>query len=160
MSSFRARNKVPITRANDSTSVLTDDDFKILPLLPGEVVICSVDGERSWLPFCAEKYTLRWVNWFRATHFCSRPAANVCSKEVCGCCFPWLPYVFTCALRPFQNHDDLIVTGTSLLRYTRARNWRVKDKFLVSWVPLVDIIGQNLTVVSAGNEKFLTRCCR
>ena len=141
----------------------------MLPLFSGEKIISSVDGDRAWLPFCSEKYTLGCVNWCRVTQCWCRPVSNVCSREACGCCFPWLPFVFTCALRPFQNNDDLIVTPSTLLRYTRAGNFGLcyyndycmtRDSFLVTWVPIEDLIGQNLTVTSAGMERFRTRCCR
>jgi len=156
------------------SSKLDSFDKNLLPLLEGEKLVSSIEGEETWLPYCKSKSCLRFVNWWRSRccgpcELCCdcSPVSNACSKEACYCCFPILPYLTSCFLRPFRANDDILLTKTSILRYTRSGNSGIcgyadycltKDNFLVSWIPITELVGQSLKVTAEGRETWFRRC--
>lgn len=92
------------------------------------------------------------------------------------CLWPCLPYVLTCALRPFQTREDIIVTDMTMMRFVRTQNWGFcgclrfcglmsrgfctsQDNFTISWEPIESFSGFNILIHGAGSENVIRRCC-
>lgn len=185
MSAHRHMTRINLDKGEmvrECKSALSQWDLdNALPLMPNETLIGSVESPRTWLPYCSDvswiggkclKFVNSWRLICRDRFLClsCTPVANACSKEACGCCWPYGTYAFSCLLRPFQNNDDILMTQSTIFRYTRAGNFgccamgdncmQTKAYFLMSWLPITDMIGQNFDVDAKGDEKCLTRCCR
>ena len=69
---------------------LTALDYTVLPLMPNEKLLAAVEGDKGWLPFGSQRNLLDCVNFWRIGCFLT-PVSNICSKDACYWCWPWLP---------------------------------------------------------------------
>jgi hypothetical protein len=40
-------------------------------------------------------------------------------------CFPWLPYILTCAIMPLKSKKDIIITEMTIISYVNQRNYGI-----------------------------------
>lgn len=108
---------------NSNDGALDYADTKILPLLEGEKTIDLIFGGKEWQGFC---------------NCCGLLPFNLCDKSKFAgdlskplqllyffCCFPGIPYLFSCALRPFRNMKDIILTNHTVFQYIRVKNYGI-----------------------------------
>ena len=180
--------------------------FHLVPYLTGEYNVNVIKGNHTWEPFgqgvwaSSCEYMRRYIScgllntylfWgMNGTDGCcwNDPVVNCCSYETCNdecCCvgqrftpffFPCIPYIFTCALRPFQYETTLIITNMSIIRLATHGNyglcgclrylgvWKegpfvTNDNIMISWSTLDSFSGFNLDIKSEGKENVLRRCC-
>ena len=163
---------------------LDDTELKYFPMMRGERVRASLKSSSHYTiadfaPYCHEKNLLQCYNkCCRQCLLSQPPVLNICSKESCGCCFPWLPYVVTCCLRPFIQEEFMVVTDTAVFSYSSKRNYglcgfrptneiqccigpfaKIGD-FHVAWAPLGDLRGHDYFVGGYGKENCCRRCCK
>lgn len=175
-------------------------DWALLPLMGGtETVLDWLKGEQVWEDF-GRTTKDGPVNWLRS--MCSlcccgqlcvcKPVDNLCSRAsldqttfpCCGwdgqatplCFFPCLPYMLTCAMRPFQTRKDIIITDMTIMRFARTQNFGFcgclrfcglmktgyctrNDSFLISWEPIDAFSGFSVNIESEGKENVIRRIC-
>lgn len=111
----------------------------------------------------------------------NKPVDQACSREACNkdcCCagqeytpffFPCVPYIATCALRPFQYETTIVITNMSVIRVATKGNFGLcrlnkyfvtNDSMMISWEALENFSGFNLNIHGSGKENVLRRCCR
>ncbi len=124
----------------------------------------------------------------------SKNVTNMWSKESCNeeccctgqsntpICFPCLPYILSCALRPFQYETSIIITDMSVIRYAKSGNYGLcgclrfipfcgvkqtgtdccatNDTIMISWQALDEFAGFNVFIRGDGKENVIRRCCR
>ena len=166
----------------NNTPFLSAEDLNMVPLFANEKIIDGIQGAFSFEPFC---FTDRGVQKLLLN--CCDPEATkthtpLCSKDNCGkFVFPWMVYCGTCALRPFQLHQDMYVTENTFFLIQRTGNYGLFgfldgfssgskplmvgpcakiDSISISWLPIKDVQGHNLIVKSQGAETILRRCCK
>ena len=146
-------------------------DMGLLPLTSGEVVIDWLRGSKLWESFGSNPAILgAWNTCLTYIYGNIQSVGHVCSKESCGkLCFPALPYVCSCGLRPFQSFDDIIITNKSIMKYSKTQNFGLcaskmccvkNDRFLLSWVPINVFAGFTVNTKTAGRETWLRRLCK
>lgn len=126
---------------------LTDNEKKYIPMLSNETIIMRHRGG-------GRKHDFYQPN-FQACCY------NLCNRSTP--CFPVLPYIFTCALRPFLAVSDYIVTDYTLYNI-RAKfslsslicPWN-EDDYQITWAPINHLKGSSLFMYIQGNETFCKR---
>ena len=195
MSTERLKSKVDLDHLKKPITGNKNIDFKLLPLLgTSETVVDWMSGETVWEPFGAIKKN-HPCNLMRScvTSYTGGalieclPVDNLCSREgldankYCGktmpCCFPLVPYLLTCALRPFQTRKDVIITDMSVLRFARTQNFGFcgclrffgvfstgpctsNDCFIISWETIESFSGFSIRIDAEGEENITRRLCR
>lgn len=157
---------------------LNESDFKFIPLLPGETILDMIRSKPVFQSFCG--YTRD-----------NGDKILCCEEDKCGksflsfCYFPFLPFLFTCSLRPFISYADIIVTKNTVFHYNRIKNnglcgcfgplvenaepfwpWdgstflcQTNDNIFVAWKPVFSMQGQSVFFHYAGDESFFSRLC-
>lgn len=98
-------------------------DRNLMPLLGDEILRGEVTSRGlNWQPFCSNKYCLECCNVLRLFSG-QEPITHLCSHEGLGICWPYLPYLCSCALRPFVKKQRMIITDTAIIGYSASRNW-------------------------------------
>ena len=134
-----------------------DVDWNMIPLLSNETGVDFINGEDLWEPFgqgklvryCCDRCYLYGGCWNKI------PVENVCSIKTCtSMCFPLIPLLFCCCLRPFKIKTDFLVTDMSIIRYARKFNrglcgllfgnmpFITNDSFMISWQPINTFQGE------------------
>lgn len=161
MSTERADSNVQIERTTTSKNEINQKEMSVLPLLPSETFLGYVKGPNAFLPFCSDRCSL-----FCANSCVYPPVKNACSRDTLGCCFPWMPYLCSCGLRPFLSTNDIMVTNNSIISYTRIGNkgfccqpgcCETKESFVVAWSPISRLRGHRVHTKYGGNETCCTR---
>ena len=180
--------------------------FHLVPYLSGEFNVNVLKGNHSFEPFgqgiwanCCQclrratngSYVHLLTLGLTGTNGCcwNDKVTNCCSYETCNdecCCvgqrktpcfFPCIPYILTCALRPFQYETTLIITNMSIIRLATHGNYGLcgclrflgifkegplvtNDSVMISWSTLDSFSGFNVDIMSDGNENVIRRCCR
>lgn len=198
MSVERLKSKVNLDHMLSSKATDKSTDLSLLPLMGGcEKIVDRLQGEKVWEPFFAASgkslynqcraFTTATVGCGGGMLEC-KEVDNCCSRESldqnkfcgntlpCGL-FPCLPYVLTCALRPFQTRKDVIITDMSIIRFARTQNFGFcgclrfcglmktgfctsQDNFLISWESLDSFSGFSVKIDAQGNETFTRRICK
>jgi hypothetical protein len=157
-------NYVPV-----SSEINVKDDMELLPLVPNEKVVDVIVGTTVFHPCC----------FLNDCPICPCPyAIPLCSKDMCSFCFPCLPEIFTCALRPFRTSSNIIITDSTIYNVIREGNsglcgfqfssgatpccngpCKSKHNFIVSWVPITELKGHTLALHTSGQDTYFRRCC-
>lgn len=201
------RNDMSKVRGDFKEEDFPSVKFHLVPYLTGEHTINVIKGNKSWEPFgqgfwalsceylrryfsCSQLNTLLCYGMNGTDGCCwNDRVVNCCSFETCNdecCCvgqrytpffFPCIPYLATCALRPFQQEVNLIITNMSIIRVATHGNYGLcgcfrflglfkegpfvtNDSIMISWSTLDSFSGFNLDITSEGKENVLRRCCR
>ena len=134
-----------------------DVDWVMIPFLSDETTVDYITGDILWDPYGQGKRINRCCDSCFRHCGCEKrvPVKNVCSKKACTkACFPLIPLLFTCCLRPFQVKTDLLMTDMSIIRYARKFNrglcgflcdgmpFVADDYFMISWQPINTFQGE------------------
>jgi len=129
---------------------LTGVENKVIRLEKGEFVIGRTQGDNNWrpLPVCS---TVCQVGR------CPRP------------CYPWLPWILCCSLRPKRQVSSIIVTNRCVYFMSAITNYTctyfADDKsFSIAYAPLEDFVGISTKFDIKGKEWCARRmwqwvCC-
>lgn len=166
---------------SSNAAFMSPEDMDLVPLFSNEKLIDGIQGAFSFEAFC---FPDRGIQKLCITCCCPNAADNgaFCSKEVCGkVVFPWVIYCGTCALRPFQLHQDMYVTENTFFLIEKTGNFGLggflngfvrgdkpcmkgpcakTDSITIYWLPIKDVQGHNLIVKAEGRETILRRCCK
>jgi hypothetical protein len=177
--------KFPANFVGEDVGALAQE---LLPLFPDETVRCNFRGKSGlskFAGFCVVGEHNVFIEALNAVRNLQGddPIYYWCSKEILGCCWPWLPYFLTCCLRPFIYQEQLLITDTAVLTLRTTRNYglcgfRPLDKmestlcgpqemcfakqgdFELAWSPLSNMNGHNFGIAFGGSETCITRCCK
>lgn len=129
---------------------LSGVEASVIKLQPGEFVVGRFQGTNNWRPFpCFEKCC--------NTHVCGQP------------CYPWIPWLLSCSLRPKRQYSSIIITTKSVFFMSAITNYTcnfmaLRDSFALTYAPLGDFVGVQTSVKSKGREWCARRmwqwvCC-
>jgi hypothetical protein len=155
---------------------LDASDLKFIPLLSGESILDMIRSKPVFQPFC------KYIRDNGDQYICCKE--NKCGKSFFSFLyFPVIPFILSCALRPFVSYSDIIVTKNTVFHYTRVKNnglcgyfgplvenaepcWpcdgstflcQTNDNIFVAWKPVFSMQGQTVFFHYAGDENFCSR---
>jgi len=168
-------------------------DLDLIPMIKDEITINVLNGNKIW-EACGSGIWASCCNNLRYYISCcgiccwSKTVKHMWSKESCNneccckgqgntpVCFPCLPYILSCALRPFQYETSIIITDMSIIRYAKSGNnglcgclrfvglkcglCTTNDVITISWQALNEFSGFNVFIRGDGKENVIRRCCR
>lgn len=171
------KNKLDLSAFEKAQSgEIDENDLQFIPLLSGERILDSVKSIPVYLPFC------KLAN---GDFFCRENKYPEADRLANLCCFPILPNILTCFLRPFVSNSEIIITKNTIFHYNRIKNnglcgcmgpimkganpfwpcWgstlccQSNDNIFVAWKPVLGMQGQSVYFNYDGEETFWSRCC-
>lgn len=194
-----------------SNHELSAPELSRIPLIPGETIEVALHGQREFIPFfmsnwrslisyedaesllknciicpcglCCDYYVC-YCNCYCCADMHPR---RYCAKDVVGSViFPYLIYIITCCLRPYQGETKILLSNSSIFYYTKQGNqgvcgccgsWAPLCSCLepaisgdalvcarvgvtsISWSTIDSMIGHDVSVEATGKENCCRRCC-
>lgn len=165
--------------------------WDLIPKMSGESIVNVIKGNHYWEPYgigiwaklciCMRKSVNGSLLTGGPGCCWNKPVEQMCSKDSCNkdcCCagqeytpffFPCIPYIVTCALRPFQSETTIVISNMSIFRVATKGNYGLcslnkyfvtNDSMMISWEALENFSGFNLNIHGSGKENVMRRCCR
>lgn len=157
---------------------LDKTDMELIPFVEGEKVIDFIRGVAKFQPFC------NMIYWMQGKQAADASTPQFCCEKGKNC-FPIIPYILTCALRPFRKLDDIIFTNNSIIQYVRTKNegccgfcgpickvepffWpcdgssmicQTNASFFIAWAPVTSLMGHTVQYEYEGLEMWYSRLC-
>jgi len=178
----QSRVDAKISNWEDAGAAFDDVHLQILPVLPDERIRARIKNSAEFSladfqPCCNTCCLLQLWNFPR--HICCGPVPYICSKESICCCFPWLPYILTCALRPFIRSQEVIITDSAVIQFIPIRNYgfccfhpfssssttastgccQTAADVIIVWALVSNLTGHEFKIHAEGRESCFRRCC-